>query len=522
MAKLAAAAKGCRHAEMLRWLMVAAAAAQRPTISGRRSAAAQNRRKRWYNCKDPSGQAYGAAWLAHKTSILRHDVSVRDNTNMESGGWLPAKVATPLQSVDLFDCAVEHLSWLERRIGLRDARGKAKQTWDAELLTKLSERAKMLEARAKRNRRAPGPRRKATVAVLPFFATSPECEAKGASCTTGSSAPAMRRHFLNTTYWSIVDGLTQHVVLSTCSKTDAEFARKESGLKWFDVLESECFVPRKKTGVPFFKPALLGAKSIHAIRDKLQTDPRWAAFDYVYYSEADQVLHVRNARLLLSVVDEHTYVSPHRMQPMAHPVDMPSLATDEGRHWLPRWSRDDLDRIKNMGQLRQVPDVGCAQTWRCCVGRSECTGDGKQGDRNTFLPWKVPSPALSLVVYDQSFAMVAAHQGNYGQLLFRGCTLEEVAQGAHGIPEACPPDDGVVASTEKSGRLAWIRERKREKGTAGGGARAGLKCGPRGTCRPDGTKEGLSRAARQVLAQDRYLAAMRAAEEAHETAGTLT
>ena len=106
---------------------------------------------------------------------------------------MPAKVATPLQSVDLLDCAVEHLSWLERRIGLRDARGIAKKTWDRELLSMLGKRAKRLERRAS-SHRVKGPRRLKTVAVLPFFATSPDCGAKSASCNTGSSAPAMRRH----------------------------------------------------------------------------------------------------------------------------------------------------------------------------------------------------------------------------------------------------------------------------------------------------------------------------------------
>ena len=72
------------------------------------------------------------------------------------------------------------------------------------------------------------------------------------------------------------------------------------------------------------------------------------------------------------------------------------------------------------------------------MGRSECTGDGLQGDRSTWTPWKVPKPQLSLVRYDQSFVMVAAHQGSYGKLEFRGCTLEESA-------EACPFDDRVVA-----------------------------------------------------------------------------
>ena len=104
--------------DAMRLLLVASiVAAQRPAIQ--RAGAAATRRRRWYNCRDPSGQAYGAAWLAHRATVLKHDVPIRDNTNMESGGWMPAKVATPLQSVDLLDCAVEHLSWLERRIGLR-------------------------------------------------------------------------------------------------------------------------------------------------------------------------------------------------------------------------------------------------------------------------------------------------------------------------------------------------------------------------------------------------------------------
>ena len=94
---------------MILLLVASIVAAQRPPIS--RAGAAATRRRRWYNCRDPSGQAYGAAWLAHKATVLKHDVPIRDNTNMESGGWMPAKVATPLQSVDLLDCAVEHLSW---------------------------------------------------------------------------------------------------------------------------------------------------------------------------------------------------------------------------------------------------------------------------------------------------------------------------------------------------------------------------------------------------------------------------
>ena len=72
--------------------------------------------KRWYDCVDPSGEAYGAAWLAHRDTVLAHriDKKIAENTNMETGGWIPRELATPRQSVDLYDCGVEHLSWLEQ------------------------------------------------------------------------------------------------------------------------------------------------------------------------------------------------------------------------------------------------------------------------------------------------------------------------------------------------------------------------------------------------------------------------
>lgn len=390
--------------------------------------------RRWYDCYDPSGEGYGAAWLAHKETVLKHTMNVRPATNMETGGWIPKELATPRQSVDLFDCGVEHLSWLERRIGLRDAKGEAKATWDRELLAHLSARAARLEARS-REREVKSPHRLSTVAVLPYFSTSPDCSGSGAKCTTGSSAPAMRRNFLNATFWSIHSALTPHVVLSTCSRPDALFALRESGLPFFDVLESDCHLGEGEER--FFKPSLLGAHTVTRVQEKLR-EPHgpWATFHYVYYSEADQVLHVRDARRVIAVVDETHYVSPHRMQPMAHPVDLPSIGTKAGAAWLPRWSRDDLRRIRNVGQYDVVPNVPHgAPHHKCCVGRSQCRGDKLPGNRASWSPWKVETPNLGLVKYDGSLAMIAAHQGNYGALLFRGCDLtEEHNAGLHGCP----------------------------------------------------------------------------------------
>ena len=96
----------------------------------------------------------------------------------------------------------------------------------------------------------------------------------------------MRRHFLNVTFWSIHAALTPRIILSTCSDADYEFGTKWSGLPFFDVFRSECFIERKKTGQSFFKPSLLGVKTIFRLKEKLAGD--WTDVDYVYYSEADQ------------------------------------------------------------------------------------------------------------------------------------------------------------------------------------------------------------------------------------------
>ena len=137
----------------------------------------------------------------------------------------------------------------------------------------------------------------------------------------------------------------------------------------------------------------------------------------------------------------------------------------------------------------------------------------------------MPRPQLSLVRYDNSFVMVAAHQGSYGKLEFRGCTLEESA-------EACPFDDRVVAKPppkKHAGRAGHVARPAAKRGFRPGRPAErlfdlnrgepgperkprkvkGMRCGPAGTCRPSGdVEEGMTRAALQVVEQDRYLAGL--------------
>ncbi|KAH8062997.1 hypothetical protein JL721_8617 [Aureococcus anophagefferens] len=349
--------------------------------------------KRWYDCVDPSGEAYGAAWLAHRDTVLAHriDKKIAENTNMETGGWIPRELATPRQSVDLYDCGVEHLSWLERRIGLRDARGEAKETLDAELLDHLGARGALRRRSARARTASPHRLDRRRLPLLRDVA--------GLRRPGQEKSDSSLLQLLNATFWSVHAALTRTrarrtrwtnrvervraVVLSTCSAADAAFARTSSGLPFFDVLLSDCHLDSQKRR--FFAArrakSLLGALTVARVREKLKSAKAWAPFHYVYYSEADQVLYVRDAWRVIAVVDEGHYVSPHRMQPLAHPVDLPALAVKANQLWLPRWSRDDLRRIRNVGDYDNVTE------------------------------------------------------GNYGQLLFRGCTpVHEHNAALHGCP----------------------------------------------------------------------------------------
>ena len=97
--------------------------------------------------------------------------------------------------------------------------------------------------------------------------------------------------------------------------------------------------------------------------------------------------------------------------------------------------------------------------------------------------------------------------------------------------QACPFDDRVVAKPppkKHAGRAGHVaRPAKRgfrpghpsqnlfdlNRGEPGPERKPrkvkGMRCGPAGTCRPDGGEvEGMTNAARQVLDQDRYLATL--------------
>jgi len=411
----------------------------------------------FYRCYN-SGEAYGAAWLASKELILASGVvKLEERQHMETAGILGNEASRfPVKSVDLFEFSVEHLSWLERRVGLRDMKGPMKERLDGDMRNLMRRRQESLqslyehhyapvleplpaEAPSFSSLAPPEPSPAAPiVATMPFFAFSDDCSnaVEQNKCGAGSSAPEMRARFLNLTFWSI-QPLTSHITISVCSEIDEDFVRRKSGLPFFDVLRHDCHIFSKKYNRVIFKPSLLGAKTVNMIQERLKHDPRWRHFSQVYYTEADQVLHCRDPlRLSSAVVSSRAYAIPHRLMPISDPRDLPALVSvDRMDHRLPRWVYDDLDRVQRVKAKRrhfqvplQSPFVQSPKYYRCCLDRGQCR------TRKHWLSWKLPPKdiQLDLVTLGGSFTIVVGDP-DFGNLQFRACRVEVLAR-----PEECP------------------------------------------------------------------------------------
>jgi len=94
----------------------------------------------FFACFD-NGESYGASWFASTASVFRRVVATGPREHMETAGGLGQPPGnTPLKTVNLLDFSVEHVSWLDRRLGLRYMQGHLKTSLTSEFLAFLKKR----------------------------------------------------------------------------------------------------------------------------------------------------------------------------------------------------------------------------------------------------------------------------------------------------------------------------------------------------------------------------------------------
>ncbi|KAJ1457031.1 hypothetical protein M885DRAFT_586861 [Pelagophyceae sp. CCMP2097] len=295
--------------------------------------------------------SYSAAFLTSRAQLLSLAVTEKrmriDNTNMESASYHtmgPAFVnrlqnkTNVWRTIDALDFTVEHLSMYERMLqSLGSARGES-HLGDA-VYQLFLERLRLYEQRLRRQcyasdgsvlKRPPG-RAQRTIGVMPLYAAgghgSGHTRFEGKALYLNITIHGLRCHF-------------GHVAVSCLHAGDRKYLEDGVGLPqiddvlWVDPLR-----------LPVSKPSFLGVATIRALQEKMDIDDGWRLtdlateasralwkrVDYVMYTEADQLVHLREQHKdkLFKALDERTgplgLLTPHRLNAVPRTDDLAEL-----------------------------------------------------------------------------------------------------------------------------------------------------------------------------------------------------
>jgi len=355
-----------------------------------------------YQCPE-AGEAYSAAFLCKKAVFLKHLVPEtrlhKGVGNMEGASNYMFKRNRLLKTVDLFDFFVEHLSWYERRL-FKDA-SLLRDRSLARIKTQTFHRTSQVNPSGQSSDKV--------VVIMPYYAT------KGGD--SGHSALESRRIYLRKTVESLKPTFP-HYTVCVATKPDYEYVTDPSNeLGFYDVLHYYTLP----------KPSRLGFATVHTAQQAMLTNPKWSRFEYVFYTESDQILHVRDVNRLLHIASSEVpnHVLPHRISPVPRRVDMGPQPFDWGNGrvlGVAAGTKAMAEFARNAPKkVHRIADVTKAS---CCFDRSQCVkhrSHWKQGGHSSVELFQIADPTSGKeeTVRD-SFALVAG-EGNFLRQQFRLC-----------------------------------------------------------------------------------------------------
>lgn len=246
-------------------------------------------------------EVYSASWLQNKKNYLNNLKYIKDITSLEStstGALMRYEINRRfiLMSRDYFDFEIEHLSSTTNVIG--------DNKYIVTYLTQITKRkALWLKKIASNIPNTPSfkPFMNITVVIIPF-------STKSASSGVGQvdHSQQLRVNFFEATFWSIYRYMP-HIAIAVSNQRDADFVN-ELQLPIFELYKFE-----KDGGVAWELPKF----SLLKAHEALSSDPRWAHFQYIYFTEGDQILHMRHQTDILKFLqatDGKFSIVPHRMQ----------------------------------------------------------------------------------------------------------------------------------------------------------------------------------------------------------------
>jgi len=254
------------------------------------------------------GFEFPSAWLMTRDKFLSTAPPESwEEHNIELNVFVPTgyDVEKAPRTVDFFDFMGVHLSfWAD----LAHIRGPAPPPESARFKVKsyfedrLSNDVARFQKRAAQSVQNPSPLRTKTVALLPF-AMSIDREGSGIAAT-----------MLNATFWSLKSQFDA-VVLGACHPDDYELLMQFPAWRVIKLDGTYC---AQNGGMYLLSHAM------KALSGGLPDSQDWDHFQYVYYTEGDVLLHLReHERILEHLESADRALVPHRLDTFAAMGDFP-------------------------------------------------------------------------------------------------------------------------------------------------------------------------------------------------------
>ena len=277
-----------------------------------------------------SAEIYGASWLASVEALLDLRPRLDEIHDLEGASFFIVDVnckkmfyidqpdnrtcdvlkrRATLMTRDYFDFQVEHLSSTTNNLN--------KENFRVLLPGLQCKAAKMKQVALKARSRSANKRRldHETIAIMPVSVNPvhPHTDPK-----VFWMAERIRFLFFKLTFWSIYRHIPNIVV---------SYHAREA-VKW---IERTPQIWKVLNLTMLRNPILQPKATLQAISDALLGDKSYSRFRYVYFSEADQILHLRRSKEILDVIDGSLgrfSFTPHRMNTYLLPQ---ALGEDERR-----------------------------------------------------------------------------------------------------------------------------------------------------------------------------------------------
>eukprot|EP00603_Paraphysomonas_imperforata_P007358 CAMPEP_0114422952 /NCGR_PEP_ID=MMETSP0103-20121206/5885_1 /TAXON_ID=37642 ORGANISM="Paraphysomonas imperforata, Strain PA2" /NCGR_SAMPLE_ID=MMETSP0103 /ASSEMBLY_ACC=CAM_ASM_000201 /LENGTH=371 /DNA_ID=CAMNT_0001591573 /DNA_START=88 /DNA_END=1203 /DNA_ORIENTATION=+ len=288
------------------------------------------------------GEAYGASYLITKEHLLLQFTDLPLNwVNCELASFMmmtPKRSLKPnhngqiIQSLDVLDFSAIHLSAYER-LTRRNHYKKFYKKTPADTIEKMALSTASLKKRIANDVNIEKtPELQRTLAVMPFF---------GTGMGSGHSVLANRYKYLETCFWSIYSEIP-HIVVGVTSQVDYDYCKNESGLPFFDVILNKD-LPRGSSNP---------VSTVQQVKKRFQSGEY--DFDYMFFTESDQVLLMRKSAEMFQILKNHPryIIIPHRLMPYPETIVKKKLHKN--------WANDGQDVDHSWYNMS------------CCLPRQNC------------------------------------------------------------------------------------------------------------------------------------------------------